>query len=261
MIQSIEKEPEFLNDTVAKLVAKFRPHCIYLFGSRARGDHRIDSDYDLYMEVSGDNWPADVRHTEDGFLLGYHPAEIHVRVPGWLATNENDPSRVMYDVARDGILLYGEPGYSRVIPSQPARMVREKPPQRSRVKAQWLRLARLDMDLVLHLAPGIDRWKEAICFHCHQAAEKYLKGLIAAHEKPLKIHDLEALLEDARRQGYILGGITHRCTRLNPLATRGRYPPEPRPAFPRFGAITIDDAHLAMEDARVIAEAVEREIE
>lgn len=153
----------FLHDTVAALVMKFRPHCIFLFGSRARGDHRADSDYDLYMEVSCENWPAEVRHTEDGFLLGYHPAEIHVRVPGWLTANESDPSRVMYDVAREGVLLYAEPGFKQVTPSHPAPRIGPMMHRNALIQAEWLCLGRLELELLTHLEKEVKTWKAPLC--------------------------------------------------------------------------------------------------
>jgi predicted nucleotidyltransferase len=48
---NIEKphEQEILDKLVSFLVAKISPEKIVLFGSRARGDHRDDSDYDFLV--------------------------------------------------------------------------------------------------------------------------------------------------------------------------------------------------------------------
>ena len=40
-----------LTEAVRRLVEHFQPERIYLFGSRARGDHREDSDYDILVVV------------------------------------------------------------------------------------------------------------------------------------------------------------------------------------------------------------------
>ena len=41
---------------------------------------------------------------------------------------------------------------------------------------------------------------DVVCFHCQQAAEKLLKGLLLSlGAQPLRTHDLLALLEEARR--------------------------------------------------------------
>lgn len=40
-----------LNDVVRVIVEHFQPRRIVRFGSRARGDHRLDSDLDLLIEM------------------------------------------------------------------------------------------------------------------------------------------------------------------------------------------------------------------
>jgi uncharacterized protein len=42
-------EDEALQGLVARLVSALDPQAIWLFGSRARGDHRPDSDFDLMV--------------------------------------------------------------------------------------------------------------------------------------------------------------------------------------------------------------------
>lgn len=41
---------------------------------------------------------------------------------------------------------------------------------------------------------------DTVCFHCQQAAEKYLKGYLAWHQVPFaKTHDLPALLHEVKQ--------------------------------------------------------------
>jgi len=47
-----------LQDVLDRLVSFYRPEAVYLFGSRARGDDRADSDYDLLVVVP-DETPAE----------------------------------------------------------------------------------------------------------------------------------------------------------------------------------------------------------
>jgi predicted nucleotidyltransferase len=49
----------FLRD---RLVAALRPKMIWLFGSRARGDHRADSDFDLLVVLPDDLPPSAYNH-------------------------------------------------------------------------------------------------------------------------------------------------------------------------------------------------------
>ena len=54
-----------LAEIVDRVVAAFHPEAVYLFGSRARGDWRADSDYDLLMVLP------------DDFGGKIHPFELH----------------------------------------------------------------------------------------------------------------------------------------------------------------------------------------
>jgi uncharacterized protein len=53
-------EDEALQGLVERLVAALDPQAIWLFGSRARGDHRPDSDFDLIVVAKpGADWNED----------------------------------------------------------------------------------------------------------------------------------------------------------------------------------------------------------
>lgn len=64
-----------------------------------------------------------------------------------------------------------------------------------------------------------------ICFHFHQAAEKYLKSLIIAYELEFKkIHDLPVLLRSSMAKEPMLKALMSDCTFLNPFYIDARYP-------------------------------------
>lgn len=69
---------------------------------------------------------------------------------------------------------------------------------------------------------------DTVCFHCQQAAEKYLKGFLAWHEVPFaKIHDLLELL----KQVQTIAGVDAESLRpylllLDPYSVGIRYPQE-----------------------------------
>lgn len=261
MIQSLHQEDTAIERIVQQLVARFRPECIYLFGSRARGDHRPGSDYDVYMEVAPENWPEDEYHTRNGVLIGFREAQVHVRVPGTLRLDKDEPGRIMYDVAREGIVLFRTAQSEAVVPSDPPGRIRERPARRNALVEEWLRLAQVDHDLVEHLSTDIERWKEPICFHAQQSAEKFLKALTTTRSRRVRhVHDMGDLLEYARVFGYHLGGIDRRCRSLTRYAVEGRYPDVDRPTLPANRRISVDDARRAIEDARAVRNAVEREL-
>jgi HEPN domain-containing protein len=60
---------------------------------------------------------------------------------------------------------------------------------------QWLRKAESDYRLAARIAHGSEPFHDQVCFHCRQAGEKYLKGLLEELGLPVpKIHDLDRLL-------------------------------------------------------------------
>lgn len=62
--------------------------------------------------------------------------------------------------------------------------------------AAWLHKAERDMALIHDVISTADKYPELVCYHCQQAAEKYLKALLAHHKRPIRrTHDLEELLD------------------------------------------------------------------
>ena len=49
MESKILKESTILEEIIRRLVTAYQPEKIYLFGSVARGEHGMDSDYDLLV--------------------------------------------------------------------------------------------------------------------------------------------------------------------------------------------------------------------
>jgi predicted nucleotidyltransferase len=66
-------EQAALDAVVARLVAELDPQAIWLFGSRARGDHRPDSDFDLLAvakpgQAWGEDYVAALRPTHETWV-------------------------------------------------------------------------------------------------------------------------------------------------------------------------------------------------
>src|SRR5437660_1182218 len=60
---------------------------------------------------------------------------------------------------------------------------------------EWVRKAEHDVKSARIIASGPDRLYDNICFHCQQAAEKYLKALLQESGQPVpRTHDLLMLL-------------------------------------------------------------------
>ena len=82
---------------IKETVRQVFPECrVYLFGSRARQDHTLDSDYDILVLIPGkmdpvEKFPYRARIRKmllqkgifsDILLQGYHEAEVKKEIPG-----------------------------------------------------------------------------------------------------------------------------------------------------------------------------------
>ncbi len=97
-----------LQEIVERLVARFHPTKVYLFGSRARGEATPDSDYDVLLVVPDSPVPAYKQEMEACASLWGVPAAVDVLV--W---SESEFLRRMdaraslpATVVREGVLLH-----------------------------------------------------------------------------------------------------------------------------------------------------------
>jgi predicted nucleotidyltransferase len=97
-----------LHEIVRRLIDAYQPERIYLFGSKARGDARPDSDYDLLLVVP-DDAPAERRDSKLAYeaLWGVQGA---ADVIVWEKSRFERRSRVVCSlpatVLREGRVLY-----------------------------------------------------------------------------------------------------------------------------------------------------------
>lgn len=248
MIQAPAEPHELVTEIVATIVSRFQPRRVYLFGSRARGDARPDSDYDFLIEI--DKAPEGITITRQRmtWLTGFPGAEIqiHVRLPGQLERRKDDPGTVDWDVLREGRLLFALPGVPTLYPSPTGRRVSEPNPLPQSL-AGWLARAGHDLRFAQHLSANPGEWPNPICFYSQQSAEKFLKALIIAQsERPEHTHDLGKLLEHLRTLGFELPNLDADCARLTPYAVRTRYADD-----------SSETAEATQEDARFLPDVVE----
>jgi HEPN domain-containing protein len=95
-----------------------------------------------------------------------------------------------------------------------------------RLTAEWVRKAEADYLVAKTLAGESLLLHDAICFHCQQSAEKYLKALLKeASAKIPRTHDLGALLS-LLAPHYHLPGFQRGLEFLTRFAVETRYPGE-----------------------------------
>jgi HEPN domain-containing protein len=103
----------------------------------------------------------------------------------------------------------------------------DEPMGKCDVACEWLFYAKNDLESAEYLLGKRPVPVEIICFHCQQAAEKMLKGLLVLHEiRPSKTHDLLVLYDLCQPSTSDIDKILTQCKRLNPYSVEPRYPNE-----------------------------------
>lgn len=91
--------------------------------------------------------------------------------------------------------------------------------------AQWVLKAEEDIESARILAALAKPKRDAACFHCQQAAEKYLKALLQEIGLAVpRTHELEDLLDLLLRHDGTLVPLRRSLRSLTPYAVNFRYP-------------------------------------
>ena len=115
---------------------------------------------------------------------------------------------------------------------------------------QWLSKADEDFRLASHLVSEGACFPSAIAFHSQQAAEKYLKALLADRDRPFpKTHDLARLLELVEEVVPVTAEALAELDVLNPYGVETRYPGD-------SPCVTGDEARRACGLARGARDAI-----
>ncbi len=94
----------------------------------------------------------------------------------------------------------------------------------SRLVGEWLDKADEDYQFATSVIESSTHYAQ-LCFHYHQAAEKYLKAFIVAQELEfVKTHDLILLHDICMNREQQLADIKQECTMLNGYYIETRYP-------------------------------------
>lgn len=97
-----------LAEIVRRLVAALHPQRIYLFGSRARGDHRADSDYDMLVVVQAlaDRPYTLERRAYEALRSAKAPVDIVVMTADRFDRRQVVKASLPATIGREGRLLY-----------------------------------------------------------------------------------------------------------------------------------------------------------
>lgn len=101
--------PTEIKPLIDEIRLRFNPDSVWLFGSRARGDNRPDSDWDILVALPDDVDPA-LLDPLVGWTIQHElgiPATILSTTTGVLAESWGALNTIGYSLARDGRLLDG----------------------------------------------------------------------------------------------------------------------------------------------------------
>lgn len=99
-----------LVEVIRRIVATIDPDRIVLFGSRARGDARGQSDYDLLVIKSTDARTLPLEQAAYRAMFGVLASvDILVETPERLERLKNAPGLVFRDALREGQVVYERP--------------------------------------------------------------------------------------------------------------------------------------------------------
>jgi HEPN domain-containing protein/predicted nucleotidyltransferase len=222
------------------------PELIMLFGSRASGEARDDSDYDLMIVVPDESALAtgrdDIRRrlSDNGIS-----ADVIARTPTEYDHNQRDPGFLEFVIARQGRILYA----TGRVPQRSAGnlRVREVPPREG--LDRWIRRASSDLRSAEQLLDGPEPIWDAICFHAHASAEKFLKAMVVrAGTFPPPTHDLKSLLALQPPEVRQNAGVLDACAVLMSVLPRARYPHLAEP--------TPDQARQAVAASRLVRDVL-----
>jgi HEPN domain-containing protein/predicted nucleotidyltransferase len=222
---------------------RISPELILLFGSRATGAAREDSDYDLMIVLRDD---SDLERCRRDAYDALHAigarVDVLVRSVSDYKRRQADPGFFDWLVSREGVLLHS----SGTVPQRSVGPARVREESREGLRA-WIERAEEDFRAAeLSMAPT-DAAPGAVCFHAHACAEKLLKALIVRRgTHPPRTHELAEILSLQGPGVRADKALIAACALLQALYPGSRYPEESLP--------TLDDARRALASARLVRE-------
>jgi uncharacterized protein len=199
---------EQIDRMVQRIVKKFHPERIILFGSQARGDAGPDSDIDLLVVMDFEGRKFDKELELRGVVRGEAmPVDILITKPADFAWRKDVTGTIEWPAFREGKVLYDAgvgPARSNGLQRRNGRCCMPVPEALIAVIGEWLAKAEDDLTTAVHtLTLGDKAPTDTVCFHAQQCVEKYLKAVLVHRGRPVpkshKIQDIMQLVPRRRR--------------------------------------------------------------
>ena len=178
-----------LDRVVRRLIERFDPIAIYLFGSRARGDAGDDSDYDLMLVLADDSTRARSRQAiwdaAQSRRIDVNPFLTRAEAFAW---RRHEVGTLEHEVQVDGIRLHPPSGADlRAAGAWPSGQT----PMKIEVVKEWLEQVERDLRAARLCCEADDPVPDRAAYLVQQAAEKLTKAALVAHEiRPRKGHKI-----------------------------------------------------------------------
>ncbi len=115
---------------------------------------------------------------------------------------------------------------------------------------KWFKKAEQDFFIIRNVIDIKDAPYELCCFHAQQAAEKYLKAYLTAHNEQFpKTHMLFVLVKQCVNRNNVFKEILENAKKLEEYAVSPRYPDD-------LDDISLEDAKQAYQNALTIKDFV-----
>jgi HEPN domain-containing protein/predicted nucleotidyltransferase len=237
----MEKTAQVNFEAIAKIakriVERFHPQRVILFGSQARGEAHEGSDIDLCVVMeTGSKSPQEIaRQIEQAIAplaltIRWHdrpiriPCQVHVFSPEEFEAALLRAGVFVTTMAREGVVLYEAEGITPLEEllkrQKPWEGVGKKPETK-----EWVTLAEGDWMAAQWQSQAPSPVPHVICFLAQQCAEKYLKAFLEEHNISFpRTHNLAELLD---LSGGLLSELDPLRTALDELSRHGilpRYP-------------------------------------
>lgn len=138
-----------LETIVGETLALADAELVLLFGSRARGDFREDSDYDVLVVVAGgESPPRELRHSIRSALRDRGTsADVMTVSAAEYARQQHDPGFLAWLVSREGRVLFSTGRVAQRSPV-PSRVAEHRPGDVTEGVAMWLERAGNDLRIM-----------------------------------------------------------------------------------------------------------------
>ncbi len=234
--------PPITDKLLARVVKHIRaagsPVKIVLFGSRARGDYKPDSDIDILVLEATEQLCNQKRFAYRQAVRGVYP-DCTVLTYSLAETEKWKyvPNQFISQVLSYGLVLYEDEGRMCEIRSTSLAggLVAEDSEEKDNAAEReygtqfdltrdWLKRAENDLATARRELKSDNAAFEIVCFHVQQAIEKYFKALLALHGNAIeRTHDLEHLAQQCHQMVAMPVELKSQLRRLTEYGVSARY--------------------------------------